>query len=113
METPESISSETREQFPIGSLVTLSEKGRKFTPRRWWERRGKVVGFSMRQHRAHVNNKKTGATLLMTQRTECMVLVIWEGRTRRRITKRHRSDFVPLFPAQSESRGDAVGGIRQ
>ena len=109
MNTPESISQETHEQFPIGSLVKLSPKGAKFTPKRWHERQGRVVGHSVGQWRGRVHNHKQGTMLSVTERSEVMLLVVWEGRTRRRICRRHRSDFV-LLPAQSEERGQLVGG---
>jgi len=97
MNTPEQISSETREQFPIGSLVRLSPKGAKFTPKRWHARRGKIIG--------HASRVKNGRAPVC-----CILLVVWEGRTRRRICRKHRSDFVLCVPRKREKRGRAVGG---
>ena len=113
MNTPEQISSETKTQFPIGSLVKLSEKGRKFTPYRWWNRKGRVVGWAMRDWFTH---SKACEPFCRVTRPEVIVLVVWQGRTRRRIARRHRSDFVlcdPLPPAKRESRVRAVGGPQQ
>ena len=104
MNTTEQISQETREQFPIGSLVRLSQKGAKFTPKRWHERRGRVIGYASRWD---YNQRK--ALWEVTLGVQAHLLVVWEGRTRRRIVRKHRSDFV-LLPAKRESRGVAVGG---
>ena len=106
MNTPESISQETHESFPIGSLVKLSPKGAKFTPKRWHERQGRVVGWAMRDW---FNHSKACEPLCRNTKPEVLLLVVWEGRTRRRICRRHRSDFV-LLPAQSEERGQLIGG---
>jgi hypothetical protein len=109
LQTPEQISSETRTQFPIGSLVQLSEKGRKFTPQRWWNRKGKVIGWAMRDWGSH---SKACEPFCRITKPEVLLLVVWEGRTRRRIVRKHRSDFTLCVPRKSKSRSDAVGGPR-
>jgi len=106
MNTPEQISQETREQFPIGSLVRLSQKGAKFTPKRWHERAGRVEGYAMRDWGSH---SKACEPFCRITKPEVLLLVVWEGRTRRRIARRHRSDFV-LLPAKREKRDGSVGG---
>ena len=97
MQTPEQISTSTRESFPIGSLVKLSQKGAKFTARYWWDRKGRVVGYYSRVNRGRAPYC-------------CGLLVVWEGRTRRRISRRHRSDFVLLPAKELGAEGWGVGG---
>lgn len=104
MQTPEQITNETRESFPIGSLVKLSPKGAKFTARCWWERKGRVIGYGV--HSAITRS------ILSIAAPRSVVLLVWEGRTRRRISRRHRSDLL-LLPAKelgAEVRG--VGGVQ-
>ena len=106
MNTPEQISSETREQFPIGSLVRLSPKGAKFTPKRWWNRVGRVEGWAMRDW---YNHSKACEPFCRNTKPEVLLLVVWEGRTRRRIARRHRSDFEALKTPPHGSKAPAGG----
>ena len=106
MNTPEQISSETREQFPIGCLVRLSPKGAKFTPKRWHERVGRVEGYAMRDWGSH---SKACEPFCRITKPEVLLLVVWEGRTRRRIVRRHRSDFQALKTKRRGSKAPAGG----
>lgn len=104
MQTPEQITNSTREQFPIGSLVKLSPKGAKFTPKRWHGRKGRVVGYDVPASYARII-----AGLKMTLPFS-VLLVVWEGRTRRRICRKHRSDFVLLPAKQNSANWLPIGG---
>jgi hypothetical protein len=105
MNTPEQIFSETREQFPIGSLVKLSPKGAKFIPKRWHERRGRVVGYDV-----HAVLQRS---ILQVAAPRSVLCVVWEGRTRRRICRKHRSDFVLLPAKKRRAKRMRVGGPRR
>lgn len=105
MNTPEQISASTREQFPIGSLVKLSPKGAKFTPKIWHDRKGRVVGYGSHW-------RTTGRFFATKELPQSLLLVVWEGRTRRRICRKHRSDFVLLPAKQNSANWLPIGGPR-
>jgi hypothetical protein len=104
VQSPDQITQETREQFPIGSLVKLSPKGAKFTPKRWHGRRGRVVGYDV-----HTVLQRS---ILSIAAPRSVVCVVWEGRTRRRICRKHRSDFVLLPAKRGGAKRMRVGGPR-
>ena len=66
--------------FPVGARVRLNPAGAgKFAPKRWMEREGTVIGHACR------SSLHQFATIL---------LVVWDGCTRRRIERKHHSHFV-------------------
>lgn len=81
MRTPEQINALVEALFPVGCRVRLNarEGAGRFAPKRWHKRKGRVVEHAEAPHDAR----------LIT-----WLGVVWDGRTRRRITRGHHSHFV-------------------